>query len=83
MAVKVVSKAKLKDHNGLVGQLFQNELFVLENCKKNPNVVAMLRHMESSNNQYIVMEFCEGGDLDQLLKIKKTLPEILTIEFLK
>ena len=42
---------------------------------KNENVVKLENYIETTNNCYIVMEFCKDGDLDSYLKKKKILNE--------
>ena len=39
------------------------------------NIVRLLDVYQTSNNMYIVTEYCEGGDLANLLKKKKRLSE--------
>lgn len=39
------------------------------------NIVRLLDVYQTSNNMYIVTEYCEGGDLANFLKKRKHLPE--------
>jgi len=32
---------------------------------KSPNIVSLFDVMETTNNYYIIQEFCDGGDLDE------------------
>ncbi|CAD8156581.1 unnamed protein product [Paramecium octaurelia] len=83
VAIKSVSKAKLKEHNGLVGQLLKTEVQVLAQCS-NINVVKMNKYLESENNCYLVMEYCNQGDLEQLWKKKnRIIPEVEAIQYIK
>ena len=34
---------------------------------KSPNIVGLLDVMETSNNYYIIQEYCDDGDLDEYL----------------
>lgn len=40
-----------------------------------PNIVKLLDVYQSSNNMYIVTEFCEGGDLRNYLRKKRKINE--------
>lgn len=51
-----------KEHNGLVGELIQTEVQVLLQCN-NENVVKMIKYLESENNCYMVMEYCNRKHL--------------------
>lgn len=31
-------------------------------------IVKIIKYLETANNMYIVLEFCDGGDLEHLLK---------------
>ncbi|CAF4374303.1 unnamed protein product, partial [Adineta steineri] len=42
---------------------------------KHENLVALLDCKESQNNVYLVMEYCNGGDLADYLQAKQTLSE--------
>ena len=41
----------------MVGQLLKTEVSILMQCS-NPNVVKMMKYLESENNCYLVMEYC-------------------------
>ena len=40
----------------------ENEVLVLERTN-HPNVVEMLDRMKSKNSYYLILEYCNGGDL--------------------
>ena len=40
----------------------ENEVLVLEKTK-HPNVVEMVDRMKSKNSYYLILEYCNGGDL--------------------
>ena len=42
---------------------------------RSKNVVQLLDMFETTNNYYLIQEFCDGGDFRGFLKIKKFLPE--------
>ncbi|CDO62527.1 calcium-dependent protein kinase 3 [Plasmodium reichenowi] len=62
-AVKVVSKKKLKNI-----PRFRQEIDIMKNLD-HPNVVKLLETFEDSNQIYLVMELCTGGELfDKIVK---------------
>ena len=63
-AVKVVDKKKIK---GKLETLLQNEMRLLEEIR-DQNVVQLRTATKTSNNYYLVLEFCNGGDLDGFIK---------------
>lgn len=40
-----------------------------------PNIVKLLDVYQTSNNMYIVTEFCQNGDLRNYLRKKRKIPE--------
>lgn len=49
---------------------------------KSPNIVALLDVMETSNNYYIIQEFCDSGDLDGFLQQNKQMNEKDGLKFM-
>lgn len=49
---------------------------------KSPLIVQLYGVLETSNNYYIIQEFCDGGDLRGCLKKKKTLNESESLQIL-
>ena len=47
------------------------------------NIVRLFDVYQTSNNMYIVTEFCEGGDLRSFLKRERKLSEAQALYFLK
>ena len=39
------------------------------------NVIKFIEILRTSNNFYLIYEYCNGGDLERLLKKRKLLPE--------
>lgn len=72
IACKVVPKANLK-----IPKL--KELFITEvkymGLIKNENVVKLVDYLESQNTCYIVMEYCNSGDLEAYINKNKRLVE--------
>ncbi|CAK66613.1 unnamed protein product (macronuclear) [Paramecium tetraurelia] len=80
VAIKMLSKSVINADDYLREGLIQ-EIKIMQKLKS-PNIVQLLDVMETSNNYYIVQEFCDGGDFDELLKKRKILSEKEAIKFL-
>lgn len=63
-------------------ELVQTEIRVLRECK-NENVIRFVDHFLSDKSVCIVMEYCDGGDLEKYLEKKKRLAEDEATNFLK
>ena len=35
----------------------------------NDNVISLIDHIETKDKHYLVMEYCNGGDLDSYIKL--------------
>ena len=75
VAIKVISKQHLQDP--VLGSLLENEIYALKELKKlnSQNVLKLLEIYQSSNNRYIITEFCDGKDLESHIKQKGKLEE--------
>jgi len=60
VAVKCMPKAKLNPERGEIN--LRRELEILHKMK-HPNIVAIKNYFENSNNHYVILEYCNGGDL--------------------
>ncbi|KAM3142202.1 hypothetical protein pb186bvf_005611 [Paramecium bursaria] len=80
VAIKMLSKEVINADDYLREGLI-SEIKIMQKLKS-PNIVQLMDVMETSNNYYIIQEFCDGGDFDDLLKKKKILPEKEAIKFL-
>ncbi len=82
VAVKCVPKAGLSkaEQDNLI-----TEISLLKKLKEHPHVVRMIDFFGDAANIYIVMEYCGGGDLSQLIKTKvgQTLPEDVCKRYLQ
>lgn len=65
-AIKCVPKNKLQDNQNLQ-RLFQTEMSVMSMIN-NPNVMHLYEFLETNNNYYLVLPFCNNGDLENHLK---------------
>lgn len=73
VAIKSIVKKNLAKSQNLLGK----EINILKELTKlhHENVVALLDCKESSNYVFLVMEYCNGGDLADYLQAKGTLSE--------
>ncbi|CAH0563500.1 unnamed protein product [Brassicogethes aeneus] len=73
VAIKSITKKSLAKSQNLLGK----EIKILKELTElhHENVVALLDCKESANNVYLVMEYCNGGDLADYLGTKGTLSE--------
>ena len=52
----------------------ENEVLVLEKTH-HPNVVEMIDRMKSKNSYYLILEYCNGGDLSSFVNSQGKLSE--------
>ena len=67
-AIKKISKKKLLDSE--MNLNFKNELKILKNLKPHPNIIKFHSIESTILNHYIIEEYCNGGNLDQVIKKK-------------
>ncbi|CAD8106591.1 unnamed protein product [Paramecium sonneborni] len=79
VAIKMLSKQVINEDDYLREGLM-NEIKIMRDLQGN-NVVKLIDVLETSNNYYIIQEFCNGGDLQHLLKKKKFLPQKEAVSF--
>ncbi|XP_061672601.1 serine/threonine-protein kinase ULK1a isoform X2 [Syngnathoides biaculeatus] len=70
VAVKCINKKKLAKSHSLLGK----EIKILKELK-HENIVRLLDYQEIGGCVYLVMEYCNGGDLAEYLQSKGTLSE--------
>ncbi|EAS06228.2 Serine/Threonine kinase domain protein (macronuclear) [Tetrahymena thermophila SB210] len=80
VACKAVSIAKLAQIPKLV-ELFAQEI-ALQQKLKSPFTVELYKVYKCQDHFYLILEFCEGGDLSQYVKKNGPLPEQKAIGFL-
>ncbi|CAF1958256.1 unnamed protein product [Rotaria magnacalcarata] len=73
VAIKQITKKQLAKSQSLL----EKEIKILKELTKlkHENLVALLDCKESQNNVYLVMEYCNGGDLADYLQSRQTLSE--------
>ena len=70
-AMKVIPKNFQKDNLEIL-----REINILKNLD-HPNVMKIYEFLEDEKNYYLIQEFCDGGDLDNILNGKKIFCESL------
>lgn len=64
VAIKAIGRANLK---GKFYELLENEIQVLKSCD-NINIIRLYDIKKTQNNIYLMIEYCNEGDLQQELK---------------
>ena len=72
MAIKVIELAKIQ--NEVEKYLLNNEINALR-ALNHKNILRTIDILMTKNNVYIVTEFCEFGDLQQMIKNNKKMQE--------
>ena len=65
-AIKCIEKRKL-EKNSILSRLFQTEMAVMSKIN-HPNVMHLFEFMETQNNYYLVIQYCNNGDLEAYMK---------------
>lgn len=68
-AIKVISKAACQN-NKLMRRQLKRETVIM-NSAKHPNLMHLHRSFETGRNYYLVLDFCEGGDLEKFVRKHK------------
>jgi calcium-dependent protein kinase len=63
VAIKAMPKSLINEDDYLREGLI-SEIKIMQTLKS-PNVVAFLDVLETTNNYYIIQEFCDSGDFSQ------------------
>merc|ERR1712137_747123 len=79
-AIKCIQKAKL-EKNSILSRLFQTEMAVMSKIN-HPNVMHLYEFMETQNNYYLVIQYCNNGDLESYMKKMGRLSEQDAVYFL-
>lgn len=80
VAVKVIDKKIFANHYNLKN--IQSEIEIMKKVE-HKNIVRLLDVYQTTNNMYIITEFCEEGDLMHYLKNRKKIPEKEAVRLLK
>jgi serine/threonine protein kinase len=81
-AIKIISRETFTKVPCLE-RLTQNEIKALRKRHYNPHVVKFIEVMRSFHNTYYVYEYCNGGNLYDLMEKNIYLPEKLCINYFK
>lgn len=79
-AIKCINKGKLEG-NAILSRLFQTEMNVMSKIS-HPNVMHLYEFMETAHNYYLVIQYCNNGDLESYLKKMGRLSEEEAVYFL-
>jgi serine/threonine protein kinase len=80
VAVKVIDKKIFANHYNLKN--IQSEIEIMKKIEHR-NIVKLLDVYQTTNNMYIITEFCDEGDLMHCLKARKKIPEKEAVRLLK
>lgn len=82
VAIKVIAMDKIRQYGDKLQRAIEKEIYVLKNLTKfeNPYLLRFIDCFDTANNKYLVMEFCNGGTLGDVLKKRRILPEGETLE---
>ena len=74
-AIKVIANKTLQDKLGPKGQETLRKEINISKLLKHPNIVRLIDYIRTENNNYLVFEYCGGGDLRGFLKSTGRLSE--------
>jgi len=80
-AVKVINK-KAFHKEPILNKLIKNEILALKNID-HPNIIKFYEIMRSTNNTYFVYEYCNGGNLHEMITRRRNLSERQSLEFFR
>ena len=81
VAIKVTNKETINKQPQL-RHLIQSEVNILHQCS-NENVVQLIDYIETNIACYLVMEYCNEGDLRNYIRCKNHLSEAEAVDYLK
>ncbi len=79
VAIKIVNKRQFM-MMPMLNRLTNNEISVLRNMD-NKNIIKFIELIKTQTNTYYVYEYCNGENLFEILKAKKSFPEKTAIEY--
>lgn len=79
-AIKCINKESITQ-DPYVNKLFQTEVEVMTKINS-PNILHLYEFIETMNNYYLVIQFCNNGDLEKYLSKVGRLPETQAVYFL-
>ena len=72
VAIKILNKEKIKEEEDLVR--IKREIKILS-MMDHPNVIKTYKNIENEKNYYLIMEYCDGGELFNYIVEKEKLDE--------
>lgn len=83
VAIKVIAMDKINQYGEKLKRAIDKEIYVLKNLTKfdNPYLLRFVDCFDTANNKYLVLEYCNGGTLGDILKKKKKIPELEALEY--
>ena len=79
-AMKTVKKESVMSNQRLK-TLFDTEIHIMSKIK-HPNILHLYEYLETNNNFYLVIDYCNGGDMESHLKKHQFLGEDESVYFL-
>ena len=79
--MKVTPQKKLMEVSKLQ-ELMQAEISILKQCHNN-NVIRLLDDFQHADHQFIVLEYCDGFELGDILRRERKLEEPIAVNYLK
>lgn len=64
-AIKCINKSKMEG-NAILNRLFQTEMNVMSKIN-HPNVMHLYEFIETVHNNYLVIHYCNNGDMESYL----------------
>jgi len=82
VAIKQISNEKVRQIGAKLEQAIEREIHVLQEVSRyeNPYLLKIFDYFESFNNRYVVLEFCDSGDLQQEINRETRLTEQKALE---
>ena len=79
-AIKSITKSSLNS-SAKLKELFDTEVKIMSNIK-HPNIMHLYELLETTNNYYLVLDYCRSGDMEGYVKKHKGLGEDEAVYFI-
>lgn len=83
VAIKVIAMDKIRKYGEKLQKAIEKEVYVLKQLTQydNPYLLRFIDCFDTANNKYLVLEFCNGGTLGDILKKQGKLSEAKVLEY--
>ena len=83
VAIKVIAMNKIRQYGAKLERAIEKEIHVLKTLTQydNPYLLRFIDCFDTANNKYLVLEFCNGGTMGDVLKKKGRLSEEESLEY--